>query len=621
MEQVNLFTNGMDLDTSPELMGQGSYRYMLNGDIVKNNRGAKGVAVNEDGNLEISIIWPADNVEGASPLTPYSSNWIISKGIHDRDDLVLIYKDTAGSGQVKIDLLKFNADNSFTRIHLVDGADVGIGADNKVDAFISHETPELIRLYFYSKSSTGNTKLKHLNISPDLVGGVLQDSKLQVSYTRVNALTSVNLEIMPYVDKLLFEWYYDWNYYFTYVKGNLRVGKYVYYWRALNNGVYSEWVQITQAIPVSSTVDKPNIDQQKGEYTTNDTGNINSTIGIKLTGLGSISAEMEVARAWYSEFKGIPEVAVIYRGGGGGVSDTSYDNIIGIIDPIEFNILKPFISPKTHSVKDNTLFLGNIEEDYFDVEYDARAYRFNNLGIAEVENRRISPGVFIDSAGAWEAQVAAFDLEDDLVNPFNQDYSKGLKYKTDGTTIGGEGINVSYTITVVERKVSTEDESTNSLAVAYTENLVLQLDEIYRFGVVFYDGYMRRSPVKWIGDIRMPKHHEIIGQIGNDGFVRAMGAKVLFNIDVFNHPELQNKSFRIVSAKREGTDRTVLYEGIGTPAYRPLGLYTLPSMVANNPDYTTAFTVSGALDSFGNTYLDEVILFNSPEISFFKNAK
>jgi len=29
-------------------------------------------------------------------------------------------------------------------------------------------------------------------------------------------------------------------------------------------------------------------------------------------------------------------------------------------------------------------------------------------------------------------------------------------------------------------------------------------DEIYRFGIVFYDKYGRVSPVKWVGDIRFP---------------------------------------------------------------------------------------------------------------------
>ena len=63
-----------------------------------------------------------------------------------------------------------------------------------------------------------------------------------------------------------------------------------------------------------------------------------------------------------------------------------------------------------------------------------------------------------------------------------------------------------------------------------------QRDEIYRFGIVFYNNKSIPSNVSWIGDIRMPNAHEYPTFFAGENLIgKALGLQ----FEVSNVPEEQ----------------------------------------------------------------------------------
>lgn len=91
-------------------------------------------------------------------------------------------------------------------------------------------------------------------------------------------------------------------------------------------------------------------------------------------------------------------------------------------------------------------------------------------------------------------------------------------------------------------------------------------DEIYRFGIVFYNNKSQASPVHWIGDIRMPFAGDYI-PFYTDGYYlygRALGLR----FEVNNLPK-DVVSYEIVRCDRTENDRTIVMQAvIGNTVYR-----------------------------------------------------
>jgi hypothetical protein len=286
---------------------------------------------------------------------------------------------------------------------------------------------------------------------------------------------------------------------------------------------------------------------------------------------------------------------------------------------------------KTFTQKKNRLYPANTRTTSFEVNYDSRAYRFNSSQVARLYSRS---GAFEDYDATVPAELAdLYTLPDDedAVNPYNdesgqiygllptQDYDDWLtnyqyKYQTNGTTIGGEGPNVSYKFTFHDLRGDSFMTAPylnfpNFLKNYYTlnapfiTNLVTSagtvnfgtpaLDgfyhpiqgwggyknplkstiydgysrgEIYRFGVVFYNDKGQESFVNWIADIRIPEPWEGIisgsdyadlSSYEDDGLgdkrivTRSMGVEFTFN----NLPA-NITGIRIVRVQRQKKDKT-----------------------------------------------------------------
>lgn len=216
----------------------------------------------------------------------------------------------------------------------------------------------------------------------------------------------------------------------------------------------------------------------------------------------------------------------------------------------EFMSLGVPFTCKTLEDRDKQLIAGNIKESTFDLDFDARAYRFNSSAKCDLYHN-----------GAYYAQYTPATINTvpetlDAVNPTNDDSNTTYNikataarqiYKSDGTTIGGTGVNVSYSFAALPKagttgikalKSANSDESSynpnterlssslglgitnldgNTISVDVTDEMYntksglytsLRMGyargEVYRMAIVFYSKTGQRSYAKWIGDIKMP---------------------------------------------------------------------------------------------------------------------
>ena len=127
-----------------------------------------------------------------------------------------------------------------------------------------------------------------------------------------------------------------------------------------------------------------------------------------------------------------------------------------------------FETVKTIESKDNKLFFGNIENTTFFVDFDARAYRYNAGQQALLESQS-DTFLTVDPAGGV-GTILPINVPEkhDCINPFNIENpvvnanwftNDQYQFQTDGVTLGGSGVNVSYTF-ITEQDVG-DTQTTN----------------------------------------------------------------------------------------------------------------------------------------------------------------
>ncbi|MCR4328926.1 MAG: hypothetical protein NUV65_00070, partial [Candidatus Roizmanbacteria bacterium] len=224
------------------------------------------------------------------------------------------------------------------------------------------------------------------------------------------------------------------------------------------------------------------------------------------------------------------------------------------IDLNEFlNTGDTFTHCKTIVSKTNQLLAGNVKNKTFDVDYDARAYRFTGNAVSTIRKAVIvdtqaNPTTIIADdvlTGVLSADDWGISETHDAINPdqFTQT-SNGYRYQVNGLTIGGTGPNISYSFTTryftgdvvagfngtAAAPYGTNSRFTNPQPASYTLNnntfknnnfyesmkspylasafKGYQHDEVYSFAIRFFDKKGRPGFAKWIADIRMPLIYE-----------------------------------------------------------------------------------------------------------------
>ena len=367
------------------------------------------------------------------------------------------------------------------------------------------------------------------------------------------------------------------------ISGNLKVGTVQYAYCLFNiNGAETSYSATTCQIPTSKS---SLTDSDSNDFKGANIGEI-STMGCSIT-ISNIDTRFDmirIVRLFYADQNSTPEINIVYEGTATSTivfNDTGSN--LGSISIDDYRYIPNIFSAKTLETKNNYLFAGNVTEETFDIDFDARAYRFNSYGICTLFKSDLTPEYYLNrNSPDWDSIPETADC----INHYNlvelddtrfriPEYV--CKYRLDGWPgqIGGTGKYVSYGFTARGRE---RDQSTTPLKV-YTnnstspsgyhdlsnpivlqDNLGYQRDEIYRFGIVLYDKYGRQSFVKWVGDIRFVSEEDgsfyALDDVGN--WIRDIGLRFWLNSDAVAY--LTNNGivgWQVVRAERTYQEATV----------------------------------------------------------------
>ena len=344
-----------------------------------------------------------------------------------------------------------------------------------------------------------------------------------------------------------------------------------------------------------------------------------------------------------------------FNGGYAYVTDSG-SGAIGELTVSEFNAIGgSLFSAKTIETKNNILFAGNIKEATWDISgYDTRSYQFKNVSGVYKTLLHKQDGA---SSQIAYSDIATIEIDHDCIHDeiYSKDRYADLEYIYDKDgNLGGSGVNVDYKyintyfiesygnywgdtpgsgtpLTADSKKIDARtarigdvvrdnlsalsykksDGTSGSISLStfgipthsgyinysnpyLSNNLTSYMrDEIYRFGAVFYDKKGRRSPVKWIADIRIPacyvhndnfdaSHFEMPSEIQNSHYagtmlneqellVKPLGISFSFK----NLTSISNVNrIEIVRAKRDLNNKTIYASGVLQQVGRKKAQYT-----------------------------------------------
>jgi hypothetical protein len=278
--------------------------------------------------------------------------------------------------------------------------------------------------------------------------------------------------------------------------------------------------------------------------------NTGKAVFVKIPEIDNRYDHIRLYSLFYGSFNDTPLVRVVTDSKVINLEDSEIlDDGINFVDEISYQEFAAYdklvFTCKDLAIKDKRMVVANINEERFDVDYDARTYRHSSGGSFLID----------DYASPVIGSVNNWGLVDTYADCTYPDYSthdthyQTYKYKQDGRTIGGEGINVSYSFSTVPLPIASDATTKNNLSIhakkwdqdwqtyftdptrfpsnpaenkfssdtSYSsyaspinsaQLLGYMRGETYRFGVTFYNEKGQRAPVKWIGDIRFPESFE-----------------------------------------------------------------------------------------------------------------
>ena len=335
----------------------------------------------------------------------------------------------------------------------------------------------------------------------------------------------------------------------------------------------------------------------------------------------------------------IPTIYYTYTG-----QDPDRDVTISLEEFIQRTYSFDIAKSITH--KNNFLFAANTKSRTFDLDYDAKTFRFSNF-------MGLNYTYIQDLSGNFYTTVPSIPDNQDIVNPYNQLITStpswyntpvSYKYQYSGPTLGGEGNNIKYKFITKQNLVDDnlfrqaadipwrQPESNNPSWGDYKSPFNVQYkgykrNEVYRFGILFYDKSGNPGFVKWIDDIRMPGvfdndtgngnlsttatfpllTEEVVGGITT---IKANQLGLEFEVNIPAAISKKISGFSIVRVKREDNDRTILATGCLDTARRDVinGNYEINAITGNGVFGTN---YSNATESTTN-----VAFFYSPETLF-----
>ena len=615
--QTNTFIGGLDLDTDINFLQNDRYRYAENVRVTTDNLGTTGVLQNIQSAKEIET------------NDSFQTNERILYCTTCNKYIIVLTVDSNGVNVVyRID----DYQNPPLKLNRVLRGYLGYDEDSHVKIVCNYESED--RLYIYI-SGIGK-QIRSFNVMSDKYNPSSAGSNPLVDeYGNIKEVGV--LDIVP--DAILTS-----PQFIQLVSGGLMTGAVQYAYQLFNkNGNQSSISPISELIYLTSSREVQPAESGKVRYADYEGSDSDENSGKGVQFLVDFTSDQQfvnynfdsirIYRIFYKSNTDEPVIDIISEHG---ISDsmdrftfTDTGQTLGVTYTVEeFNQMLTLFSCSTIQNFKNILFAANTQDQTFDVEYDARAYRCDSKGFLVLQDsnssRSISQQLPSDTE-ALNAFYAGIPEDHDCINPYNQLQNQGTFTPTDGVDnmqygildngvrkLGGQGLNVSYRFTYYPVILDTNDLSSegsysltlNSLSLksnnstkqskyldddSLTDTIteldkVLQenfsnksyissyanplfstylkgymRDEIYRFGIVFYNEKNQASPVHWIGDIRMPWAGEHAAFYHQSTYLEGRALGIEF--DIRNIPEGVTR-WEIVRCDRTEADRTVVMQAM-----------------------------------------------------------
>jgi len=587
-QATNGYIEGIDRDKSPQLPNNSTMWNNENFRVITQEGDSTTALSNVKGNARILA---TDN----TVLKVEDDEHIIGHGVIQNDIVLFTVSNELASNKLpkeaNIYLYKWqDSTGKFVpRILLyndaVNSTVAGFNLQNAITVITRHETNFVRKVYW-----TDNTNIiRYVNIAPDIDDdGEAKDGYLVTDYTKVQNMDIEDFNILQNMDMITPE--FD-----GYASGELYSGMIQFNYRFYNVfGTESMFNNASELIPITADSLMSNTQKIKGSMP--DTNCKKSVKGkLLLSGNNLNFDRVEIVSLHYGGINGKPTINVIdiiKIDNTNGAYTIHFEDIglnyINSLDLSEYREIKADYVCKTLESKDDRLFIGNITEQYFDLDYDARAYRYSDAnntkavvymenGTAVTDDRyeiddsgnwsKIVSGVVVDTGTNWELPEDANainrynDLNNDTAGLYDFTNSAG------STSPGATGANVTCWIQSTDVQVIDEASEDGTFYIEdnygyrdwyYGKQRGYARGEIYRFGVVFYDTKGRQSFVKWIADLRMPNSIEAV-PFNLSSKVNAFNLIPKFFISNIPLDKYGNAcSYQIVRVKRELYDRTVI---------------------------------------------------------------
>lgn len=587
--QTNSFVSGMNLDVDITAIPQDEYRYAENVRIMTDKDGTSGVLQN----IKSAKLIPGGDflsedeiVLATSTINQYGVIFTV-----DSKDINRVYRI-------------WDYDTSELQHILVVKGALGYSKTSRIRIVSNYESDTIIKIYFVD----GESSIRTLNIMSDrYVPGKDHDDTLDEEGNIKNP-NSLNINpstllVAPVITTLN-------------TNGQLTSGVVQYAYQLFNErGTSTGYSPVSNLMHLTTSNTNNNYFYEGvgKDVNTGKSAIIDIDVSNVISGLFD---KCRIVRIKYTDNSQQPTIDVIDE-----VdlpqSSTSMNyqdfgtKILNTLTVEEFNSYKSSnFTAGTIEKKDNILFAADIKEATWKPDYDARAYRFteNNKLILQSSdtNQNISVVTNNSNIDSVFEDLSLNKKRHDCINPYNlRDYNfaeqDACKYQfNDGSNpkvLGGTGPNISYKF--IYAKISLGSFSSKNVNIGQTTDNYIsqgiydvnsnqqigtvkypvreirydnysdpyfsskfksyQRDEIYRFGIVFYNDSNIATPVYWIADIKFPHSREACPWYMNDSFPE--GKPIGIEFTVKNIPA-GTKAYEIVRCKRTYDDRTVLMQGI-----------------------------------------------------------
>ena len=587
----NTFEGGMDMDTDVSYAANNTYRYAQNIRLVTNTNGTNGVLQNIDyikKYEKIDALKTQKILNAIAVQYPYHDETL-------QNTAILLTQDKY-SNVINSIYLVSDFDKSQLSCRCVMKILWHITADMNISMIYNYETKSVYKLYV-NDSSSG---LKIINLADYKEEWGDKEPIQNPSYFDSNALAT----LIP----LSLE---------SFTSGNLKSGAYQYFYKLYND------TGIESALSAGSEIIynyKYNIYNSAEAEGYSDDYSTSNGIVLRFIADNTQFDKIKIYRVFWKDNLNEPEISIILqdRISKGNLNYTITDALMQSLTTVtqeEFNDIIPYIfKAQIMTSFKNRLFFANIESSDWDIpkDWDTRSFRFNKNQQCLLQDSNGNGTTYSFS------QIDSIPYDDDAINPMNvlDVYPSGedneYAFQQDGITYGGSGTNIDFEIVygeiyesphitdsytadgklydsyngaanVTGSSISIKKLKTNvgvtsvslngDQLLSYANPYIAakfqsyQRDEVYRFGIVFYNKNNVTTPVHWICDIRFPSGDtDGCAAFANDItnvnskyelIARPFGVK----FTIKNFPD-EAVAAEIVRCDRTYSDRTVVAQGM-----------------------------------------------------------